>query len=121
MQIGENPYLLISLIFLETLLVFIPALISSKIENKPFKKLLSEMGFKKNEDIIIKIISGLSIGVLLFFFGNVLIIFFKNVIVENLFGTGFIEQGQEGVINTTPIQPDVFQLSIQTPNSLSLR
>jgi membrane protease YdiL (CAAX protease family) len=98
--------------FLETLLVFIPALISSKIEKKPFKKLLSEMGFKKNEDILIKIIAGLSIGIFLFFFGNVLIIFFRDIVVENLLGTGFIEQGQEGLINTTPIQPDVFQLLI---------
>jgi membrane protease YdiL (CAAX protease family) len=38
--------------------------------------------------------------------------FFRNLIVENLFGTAFIEQGQEGVISTSPIQPDIFQLSI---------
>ncbi|MHA2034854.1 MAG: CPBP family intramembrane glutamic endopeptidase [Promethearchaeota archaeon] len=112
MQLGENPWFLISLIFLETLLVFIPALISSKIEKKTFKKLLSEMGFQRNEEIIIKIIAGISIGILLFFFGNFLIIFVRNVIVENLFGTSFIEQGQEGVIGTTPIQPDAIQLSI---------
>ncbi|MHA2280833.1 MAG: CPBP family intramembrane glutamic endopeptidase [Promethearchaeota archaeon] len=112
MQLGENPWFLISLILLETLLVFIPAFISSKIENKTFKKLLLEMGFQKNEEIFIKIIAGLSIGVLLFFLGNILIIFFRNIIVENLFGTAFIEQGQEGAIITTLIQPDVFQLSI---------
>ncbi len=112
MQLGENPWFLITLIFLETLLVFIPALISSKIEKKKFKKLLSEMGFQKNEELIIKIIAGISIGILLFFLGSFLIIFFRNVIVENLFGSGFIEQGQEGAINTTPVQPDVIQLSI---------
>jgi len=98
--------------FLETLLVFIPALISSKVEQKTFKKLLSEMGFQKNEEIFMKIIAGISIGILLFFLGNFLIIFFRNVIVENLFGTGFVEQGQGGAISTTPIQPDIFQLSI---------
>ncbi|MBY8986283.1 MAG: CPBP family intramembrane metalloprotease [Candidatus Lokiarchaeota archaeon] len=112
MQLGENPWFLIGLIFLETLLVFIPALISSKIEKKTFKKLLSEMGFQRNEEIFIKIIAGLSMGILLFFLGNFLILFFRNIIVENLFGAGFIEQGQEGAITTTPIQPDVYQLSI---------
>ncbi|MCK4286442.1 MAG: CPBP family intramembrane metalloprotease [Candidatus Lokiarchaeota archaeon] len=112
MQLGENPWFLIGLIFLETLLVFIPALISSKIEKKTFKKLLSEMGFQRNEEIFIKIIAGLSMGILLFFLGNLLILFFRNIIVENLFGAGFIEQGQEGAITTTPIQPDVYQLSI---------
>ena len=70
------------------------------------------MGFQKNEEIFIKIIAGLSIGIVLFFLGNILILFFRNIVVENLFGTGFIEQGQEGAITTTPIQPDVFQLSI---------
>jgi membrane protease YdiL (CAAX protease family) len=112
MQLGENPWFLISLMFLETLLVFIPALISSKIERKSFKNLLSEMGFQKNDEIFIKIIAGLSIGVLLFFLGDFLIFLFRNFLVENLFGTGFIEQGQEGAIITTPIQPDIFQLSI---------
>jgi len=112
MQLGENPWFLIVLMFLETLLVFIPALISSKVEQKTFKKLLSEMGFQKNEEIFMKIIAGISIGILLFFLGNFLIIFFRNVIVENLFGTGFVEQGQGGAISTTPIQPDIFQLSI---------
>ena len=53
-----------------------------------------------------------NMGILLFFLGNFLILFFRNVIVENLFGVGFIEQGQEGAITTTPIQPDIFQLSI---------
>ncbi|MFW9824963.1 MAG: hypothetical protein ACFFE4_18625, partial [Candidatus Thorarchaeota archaeon] len=112
MQLGENPWILIILIFLEILLVFIPAFLTSKIEKKTIADSLSEMGFEKNEDIFIKIIAGLSVGVLLFFFGNLLIIFFRNVLVENLFGSGFIEQGQEGAIITTPIQPNIVQISI---------
>ena len=39
MQLGENPWFLIGLIFLETLLVFIPALISSKVEKKNFQEI----------------------------------------------------------------------------------
>ncbi|MCK4286193.1 MAG: hypothetical protein KAX18_08315, partial [Candidatus Lokiarchaeota archaeon] len=72
MQLGENPWVLIGLIFLEILLIFVPAVISSKIEKKTFKQLLSEMGFQKNEEIFIKIIAGLSIGILFFFLGDFL-------------------------------------------------
>ncbi|MFW9895536.1 MAG: CPBP family intramembrane glutamic endopeptidase [Candidatus Thorarchaeota archaeon] len=112
MQLGENSWILITLIFLEILLVFIPAFISSKIEKKKIVDSLSEMGFEKNEDILIKIIAGLSTGVLLFFLGNFLIYIFRNVLIETLFGSGFAEQGQEGVIITTPIQPNIIQISI---------
>ncbi len=87
MQIGENPWVLIGLTFLEILFIFVPAAISSKIEKKSFKQLLSEMGFQKNEEIFFKITAGLSIGILFFFFGDFLIIFFRNFVVENLFGT----------------------------------
>ena len=75
-QLGKNTWVLIGLIFLEVLFVLVPAFISSKIEKKTFKKLLSEMGFQKNEDIFIKIIVGLNIGVIFFFFGDLLILFF---------------------------------------------
>lgn len=112
MLLGENPWVLIGLTFLEILLIFVPAVISSKIEKKTFKQLLSEMGFQKNEEIFIKIIAGLSIGILFFFLGDFLIIFFRNVVVENLFGTIFIEEGQQGAISTAPIQPNLIQLSI---------
>ncbi len=112
MQLGENPWVLIGLTFLEILFIIVPAAISSKIEKKTFKQLLSGMGFQKNEEIFIKIIAGLSIGLLFFFLGDFLIIFFRNIVVENLFGTKFIEEGQQGVISTAPIQPNLIQLSI---------
>ncbi len=112
MQLGENPWVLIGLTFLEMFFIIVPAAISSKIEKKTFKQLLSEMGFQKNEEIFIKIIAGLSIGLLFFFLGDFLIIFFRNVVVENLFSTRFIEEGQQGVISTAPIQPNLIQLSI---------
>jgi membrane protease YdiL (CAAX protease family) len=112
MQLGENPWILIGLTFLEMLFIIVPAAISSKIEKKTFKQLLSEMGFQKNEEIFIKIIAGLSIGLLFFFLGDFLIIFIRNVVVENLFGTKFIEEGQQGVLITAPLQPNLIQLSI---------
>lgn len=111
-QLGENPWILIGLIFLELLFVFIPALISSKLEKKTFQDIIKDMGFQKNEDLFIKIISGLSLGILLFFFGNYVIIFFREIIVRNLLGSDFVVLGQEGVISTEPIQPNLFQLVI---------
>ena len=111
-QLGKNTWVLIGLIFLEALFVLVPAFISSKIEKKTFKKLLSEMGFQKNEDIFIKIIVGLNIGVIFFFFGDLLILFFRNIIIENIFGSKFIQEGQEGAITTVAIQPNLIQIFI---------
>ncbi|MFX1375503.1 MAG: CPBP family intramembrane glutamic endopeptidase [Promethearchaeota archaeon] len=112
LQLGKNPWILISLVFLETLFIFIPALISSKIENKAIKKILFEMGFQKNEDVIIKIIAGVSIGVLFFVIGDFIIIFFRDLIIKNLLGSGFVETGQEGTIDTSPVQPSLIQMVI---------
>ena len=111
-QLGENPWLLIGLISLEVLFVVVPAFISSKIERKHFRELLSEMGFRKNEDIFIKIIVGINVGIIFFFFGDLVILFFRNIIFENIFGTGFIQEGQEGAITTLPIQPNYSQIII---------
>jgi len=111
-QLGENPWILIGLILLETLFVIVPAYISSKIEQKTFKKLLFEMGFQKNNDILIKTIAGLSIGVIFFSLGDFILIFFRHIVIENLFGTRIIEEGQEGVISTFPIQPNLVQMII---------
>ncbi|MFW9998888.1 MAG: lysostaphin resistance A-like protein [Candidatus Hodarchaeota archaeon] len=111
-QLGENPWILIGLTIFELLFVIVPALVSSKLEKISFKDAINQMGFQKNEDILIKIISGLSFGILFFFFGNYIIIFFRDFIVRNLFGSEFIELGQEGVIDTTPILPNLGQLII---------
>jgi membrane protease YdiL (CAAX protease family) len=111
-QLGENPWILIGLIFLEILFVIVPAFISSRIEKKSFNTLLSEMGFQKNKDYSLKIIAGLGIGVIFFFSGDFILIFFRNIVVENLLGAGFIKEGQEGIIGTTPIQPNLLQVII---------
>ena len=74
-QLGENSWILIGIMFLEVLLIVIPALIFSKLKKKSFRYELREMGFQKNEDILIKIISGLGFGILFFFISNYLIFF----------------------------------------------
>ena len=111
-QLGENPWVLIGLIFLELLFIIIPALISSKLEKKPFQEIIKDMGFQKNDYLFIKVISGLSLGILFFFFGNYLIIFFRDFITRNLFGSDFVELGREGAISTEPIHPNLIQLVI---------
>ncbi|MFX1504316.1 MAG: CPBP family intramembrane glutamic endopeptidase, partial [Promethearchaeota archaeon] len=83
-----------------------------KIEEKSFKDILREMGFKKNKDIFLKVISGLSLGIIFFFFSNFIIIFFRDIIIRNLFGAEFVKQAQEGSISTAPIHPNYIQLII---------
>jgi membrane protease YdiL (CAAX protease family) len=70
------------------------------------------MGFQKNDDVLLKIIAGLSIGVIFFSFGDFILIFFRYIVIENLFGTRFIEEGQEGVISTIPVQLNLVQMII---------
>ena len=97
-QLGENPWVLIGLMFFELFLIILPGLISSKIEKKPFKVVVLDMGFQKNDSLFIKIIAGIGIGILFFFFGSYLIIFFRDFIVINIFGDQFVIQGQNGAI-----------------------
>lgn len=111
-ELGENPWILIGLTLFEILFVIVPVLIISKFEKVSFKDAIKEMGLKKNEDLFIKVISGLSFGILFFFLGNYIIIFFRDFIVSNIFGPEFVELGQEGVISTSPLQPNFIQLMI---------
>ena len=71
-----------------------------------------DMGFQRNKNLFIKVTSGISFGILFFFFGNYIIIFFRDIIIRNLLGYEFVQSGQEGVISTEPIQPNLFQLII---------
>jgi len=111
-QLGENSWILIGIMFLEVLLIILPALIFSRLKKRSFTDELREMGFQRNEDILIKIISGLGFGILFFFIGNYIIIFFRDLIIRNIFGADFVEHAQEGAISTTPIQPNLIQLVI---------
>lgn len=111
-QLGENPWILIWLMFLELLFIIVPSFISSRIEKKPITVVILDMGFRKNENIVIKLIAGISFGILFFFIGNYIIIFFRDFIVKRLFGVQFIQQGQRGAITVTPIQPNLIQIII---------
>ena len=53
-QLGENPWTLIGLIFLELLFVIIPALVSSKLEKKTIQDIIKDLGFQRNQDLFIK-------------------------------------------------------------------
>ncbi|MFW9988235.1 MAG: lysostaphin resistance A-like protein [Candidatus Odinarchaeota archaeon] len=111
-QLGENPWILIGLITLELLFIIIPALIFSKLERRPFQEIIKDMGFQENENLLIKLTAGLGFGILFFFIGNYIIVFFKDFIVRNLFSSRFVEFGKEGAISTEPIHPDIIQLTI---------
>ena len=115
-NLGENPWILIGLTFLEILFILLPALIASKVEQTTIKEQLKEMGFQKNKEplllVFIKISTGLGIGILFFILGGYLIFFFRNILIESFFGTGFTKQANEGAISTQPIQPNVIQLIV---------
>lgn len=115
-DLGKDPIILISLSFLEILLILIPALIASKIENKSFLDELKEMGFQRKpttlRKMLLKVIVGALIGAIFFFISSYIISFFVNFLVLILFGTQFVEEGINNAISTTPINPTMLQLLI---------
>ena len=112
MQLGENPWILIGLTFLETLFIVIPTLITSKVEKKPFNIVIKEMGFQETEKKILKIILGISFGIVFYIISIYINSFFRDLIIKNLFSSDFVEQAQEGVINIVAVQPSLIQLII---------
>jgi len=54
----------------------------------------------------------LTIGFLFFLIAGYILFFFKYIIVENIFGTDFIREGESGAIRSEPIQPNLIQLVI---------
>ncbi|MFX1377527.1 MAG: CPBP family intramembrane glutamic endopeptidase [Promethearchaeota archaeon] len=112
LKLGENTWILIGLMFLEVSFVVFPALVSSKLMKTSFINEINEMGFQKNKKLFIKIISGLAFGLLFFFLSGVIITFFRDFIVRNLFGNEFVELAEIGAIDTAPIQPNLMQLVI---------
>jgi membrane protease YdiL (CAAX protease family) len=111
-QLGENSWILIGLIFFELLFVILPALFLSNLKKKSFMNEISDMGFQINDRLFRKIISGLCFGIIFFFLSGYIILFFRDFIIRNLLGSEFVESAQEGAINTTPIQPNVIQMTI---------
>lgn len=115
-ELGSNPWTLMLLTFLEPLFVVIPAFVVSKIEKKPIAQEIRGMGFRKNEDPFLKkalkILFGLSFGFIFFLAGGFILIFFRDIIVENLLGTKFVKQGAKNAITTEPIQPTYLQIML---------
>ena len=119
--LGENPWILISLTPLELLFIFIPAFITAKIEKTSFFTqlknilLLKTEGYKLSKDslreIILKILIGLILGAIFFLIGKYIFLFFR-IIVENLFGTYFINHAEINAISTQVFQPTVGQIII---------
>ncbi|MDX1799040.1 MAG: CPBP family intramembrane glutamic endopeptidase [Candidatus Lokiarchaeia archaeon] len=111
-QLGENSWILIGLTFFELLFVILPALFLSNLKKKSFMTEINDMGFQMNDRLSRKIISGLCFGIIFFFLSGYLILFFRDFIIRNLLGSEFVESAQEGAITTTPIQPNIIQMSI---------
>lgn len=115
-DLGKDPILLISLSFLEILLILIPALIASIIEKRSLLDELKEMGFQRKpttlRKMLLKVIFGLLIGTIFFFASGYIISFFVNFVVHILFGAQFVEEGINNAISTTPINPTILQLII---------
>ncbi len=109
-QLGENPWILIGLMLFEIFFVILPALLFSNLNRKSFMEEINEMGFQKNDNLLIKMISGLSFGIFFFFSSSFIIFFFKDLIILPLFGNEFVELAQESAISTAPIQPNAIQL-----------
>jgi len=115
-DLGKDPIILISLSFLEILLIIIPALIASKVEKKPFLVELKEMGFQKTpttlRKMLLKVVFGFLIGIIFFFISSFIMFIFVKYIVQILFGTQFVEEGINNAISTSPNSPTIIQLIV---------
>jgi membrane protease YdiL (CAAX protease family) len=115
-DLGKDPIVLISISFLEVLLIIVPTIIASKIEKKSILDELKEIGFQWKpttiKKVLLKVISGLLIGIAFFFLSGYLISFLLNFIVLFLFGPQFVEEGVNNAISTTPVNPSILQLVI---------
>ena len=115
-DLGKDPIILISLSFLEILLIIIPALIASKVEKKPFLVELKEMGFQKIPTTLrkmpLKVVLGFLIGIIFFFISSFIMFIFVKYIVQILFGTQFVEEGINNAISTSPNSPTIIQLIV---------
>ncbi len=116
LNLGQEPIILIFLTLFEIFFIVIPALIAKFPDKCSFKDELLEMGFTKSQQNIrkqtFKILVGFSIGVIFLLIADYLIIFFKYIITENLFGSEFLQKAEEGAIDTTPVSPNMLEMLI---------
>ncbi|MBD3195552.1 MAG: CPBP family intramembrane metalloprotease [Candidatus Lokiarchaeota archaeon] len=111
-----DPWILISITFLELLFLIIPTYIAKTIETNSLKEQFIDLGFTKSDDSIpnigAKIILGFILGIFFFLIGGYILYFFTIVVVSNLFGADFLVDAQKGAISTQPLQPNILQLFI---------
>lgn len=115
-SLGQNPWILISLIFLELLFIIIPVFISSRVKDNSFREELKSVGFtlenKTSSRVTEEIAAGLLLGALFFVIGGFILVFFRAFLVETFLGSEFVKSGQEGAISTDPVEPDFLQVSV---------
>ncbi len=115
-NLGATPLILILFITLEILLIIIPNLIASYMEKKSFKEELVDMGFSLSnyniKRIILLISQGVLIGVIFYLIGGWILIFFVDIVIKNVLGTGYVENAIQNAINVDPINPQIIELVI---------
>ncbi|MHA1459049.1 MAG: lysostaphin resistance A-like protein [Promethearchaeota archaeon] len=115
-NLGNDPNILIVISFAEILFILVPSLIAAKIEKTPFIVEVKELGFNvknsKLKSIILKICAGMVIGIFFFFVSDFLLTIYIRFIIQNLFGAQFIEEGIGNAISTSPMNPNLIQLSL---------
>lgn len=116
LNLAENIVFLVIITLLEVFLIFIPALISAKIENKSIIEEIKEMGFqgiqKRPMEFIINSFLGLLIGFLLYLLNTFILIPLSQVIIINTLGIDFFENAVNNTINTQPYNPSLIELLI---------
>lgn len=115
-NLGATPLILILFITLEILLIIIPNFIASYIEKKSFKEELVDMGFSLSnfniKRVLLLVFQGVLIGVIFYFIGGWILIFFVDIVIKNVLGTVFVENAIQNAINIEPINPQIFELVI---------
>ncbi len=115
-NLGKDPNILILISFAEILFVLVPSLIAAKIEKNPFIVEVKKLGFNvknpKLKNIILKICTGILIGIFFFFISDLLLTFYIRFIIQNLFGAQIIEDGIGNAITTQPVNPSFIQLAL---------
>ncbi len=114
-QFGDSPWILISITFFELVFLIIPPFIASKVEHNTLKEQLIDLGFSKSNDSVLekvlKIISGFGLSIIFVVLANYLHFFFT-YISELIYGIDYVDTAQEGIISTSPINPNFLQLVI---------
>ena len=115
-NLGATPIILILFITLELLLIIIPNLIASYVEKKSFKEELVDMGFSLSnyniKRILLLISQGILIGVIFYFIGGWIFIFFVDIVIKNVLGTVFVENAINNTINVEPMNPQIIEFVI---------